>query len=340
MTASTAPLALGVESERLRRVVPWFGLAIAVVSIQIAVGAVPFPRSWETLVSGPIDQLESWVRGNRLSHPLFTGFFTPLSGLVASGLTLVADLLLWLPWFVLPASVFLVVARTRRYGMAAVAAVAALYPGVVGLWDVTMETLALMTIAVAVALIIGIPAGILGALRPGFDRAIRPILDAMQTIPAPVYFIPMILFFGIGKVPATIATVVYALPPVVRLTTLGVRRVDGQAVEASTVFGSTRRQTLFKVQLPLAMPTIMTGINQTIMMALGIVVLATLLGAGGLGQEVMDGLSQRRTGRTLAAGLAIVAVAMVLDRIGQSLAETDRTRHVSARVALLGVAGV
>ncbi|MGH8912538.1 MAG: ABC transporter permease, partial [Acidimicrobiia bacterium] len=244
------------------------------------------------------------------------------------------------PWIVLPLTVFLVVARTRRYGRAVVAAAAAIYPGLVGLWEVTMETLALMSIAVAAAILLGIPLGVLAAFRPAFERALRPVLDGMQTIPAPVYFIPMVLFFGIGKVPATIATLVYALPPVVRLTTLGLRRVDAQAVEASQVFGSTPRQTLFKVQFPLALPSIMTGINQTIMMALGIVVLATLLGAGGLGQEVMDGLSQRRTGRTLAAGLAIVAVAMVLDRVGSSLADADRTRHVSTRTALIGAGAV
>lgn len=340
MTASTAPLAIGVEGERLRRLLPWLGLAVGIIVLQVSVGAEPFPRLWDTLISGPIDEFENWVRANRLSHPAFTGFFTPMSQLISSGLRGVTAFLRWLPWFVIPLGVFLVVGRTRRYGRATVAAIATLYPGLVGLWDVTMETLALMSIAVAVALVIGLPMGVLGALRPGFDRAIRPVLDAMQTIPAPVYFIPMVLFFGIREVPATIATVVYALPPVVRLTTLGIRHVEAQAVEASRVFGSTPRQTLFKVQLPLAMPTIMTGINQTIMMALGIVVLATLLGAGGLGQEVMNGLSQRRTGRALAAGLAIVAVAMVLDRMGSSLAESDRTRHVSGRATIAGAVGL
>jgi glycine betaine/proline transport system permease protein len=340
VTASTAPLAIGVEGERLRRLLPWLGLAVGIIVLQVSVGAEPFPRLWDTLISGPIDEFENWVRANRLSHPAFTGFFTPMSQLISSGLRGVTAFLRWLPWFVIPLGVFLVVGRTRRYGRATVAAIATLYPGLVGLWDVTMETLALMSIAVAVALVIGLPMGVLGALRPGFDRAIRPVLDAMQTIPAPVYFIPMVLFFGIREVPATIATVVYALPPVVRLTTLGIRHVEAQAVEASRVFGSTPRQTLFKVQLPLAMPTIMTGINQTIMMALGIVVLATLLGAGGLGQEVMNGLSQRRTGRALAAGLAIVAVAMVLDRMGSSLAESDRTRHVSGRATIAGAVGL
>jgi glycine betaine/proline transport system permease protein len=179
---------------------------------------------------------------------------------------------------------------------------------------------------------------VLAAFRFRFEQALRPLLDAMQTIPAPVYFIPMLLFFGVGKVPATIATVIYALPPVVRLTALGINKVPVAAVEAARVFGSTNRQTLIKVQAPMALPTIMTGVNQTIMMALGIVVLATLLAAGGLGQEVMDTLRLRRPGRGVAAGLAIVAVAMVLDRVSRSLAERDRTKQIDKRLALAGLA--
>ncbi len=154
-----------------------------------------------------------------------------------------------------------------------------------------------MTIAVVIALAIGIPLGVWAARSARVDRAIKPVLDAMQTIPAPVYFIPMVLLFGIRRVPATIATVIYSLPPAVRLTTLGIQGVPRPSVEAAEMYGSTGRQTLFKVQLPMAMPFIMTGVNQTIMMALGIVVLATLLGAGGLGQEVLQALNQRRTGR-------------------------------------------
>ena len=254
-------------------------------------------------------------------------------------LAAVEDFLLWLPWFVLPILVFVVVARNGKWKVGLVAAAAMTYPGLVGLWEVTIETLALMAIAVLISVAIGVPLGVWAALRPRVESVLRPILDAMQTVPAPVYFIPMLLFFGIGRVPATIATVIYALPPAVRLTTLGITRVPKPAVEASEMFGSTKRQTLFKVQLPMAMPTIMTGVNQTIMMALGIVVLATLLGAGGLGQEVMDGLSKRRTGRGLAAGLAIVAVAMVLDRIGRSVAESDRTKKVGGRWILGALGG-
>ncbi len=328
------------EADTVRKAIPWVVLVAGVLTLQLGFGGLAFPRSWDTLISGPIDDFQSWARANRGTHPLFTGFFTPISRTVEWALSSVSGLLRSLPWFVIPATVFLVVARTRRFGQAVVAALISVYPGMVGLWVVTMETLALMSIAVAIALMIGIPLGVLGALRPRFAAGIRPVLDAMQTIPAPVYFIPMVLFFGIRRVPATIATVVYALPPVVRLTTLGIRRVDSQAVEAARVFGSTPRQTLFKVQLPLALPTILTGVNQTIMMALGIVVLATLLGAGGLGQEVMGALNQRRTGRGLAAGLAIVAVAMVLDRVGKSFADTDRSRHVPGRWLGVGALAV
>lgn len=345
MTASTVSLDMVTAGERVRRAAPWVLLVAGVVFLQLGAAGTSFPRAWDTLISDPVDAFQAWVRSNRRSHPLFTGFFTPLSGAINWSLEAVADFLKWLPWYVIPVTVFWVVARTRRYGRATVALVAALYPGLVGLWEVTMETLALMSIAVFISLLIGIPLGVVAAFRPRFNEVIRPLLDAMQTIPAPIYFIPMVLFFGIGKVPATIATVIYALPPAVRLTTLGIRRVDPQAVEAARVFGSTRAQTLGKVQAPLALPTIMTGVNQTIMMALGIVVLATLLGAGGLGQTVMDGLQQRRTGRALAAGLAIVAVAMVLDRVGASLADPDRATHLpwprfAFGISLVAVAAV
>jgi len=326
---------------RSRSFIGWLSLLGGVVGLQVAFArADAFPALWDTAISGPIDEFQAWARANRRTHPLFTNFFQPITTAVDWALTAVEDFLLWLPWFVLPILVFVVVARNGKWKTGLVAAAAMTYPGLVGLWDVTIETLALMTIAVLISVAIGVPLGVLAALRPRVESILRPILDAMQTVPAPVYFIPMLLFFGIGRVPAAIATVIYALPPAVRLTTLGIRRVPMPAVEASEMFGSTKRQSLFKVQLPMATPTIMTGVNQTIMMALGIVVLATLLGAGGLGQEVMDGLSKRRTGRGLAAGLAIVAVAMVLDRVGRSVAEGDRTKRV-ARPWLLGaVAGL
>jgi glycine betaine/proline transport system permease protein len=332
-------VALATEDTRRSRVGWWWLALIAgVVLIQLLVRTAEAPAVWDTLVSGPVDQFATWARENRQVHPIFTGFFIPFSAAVQWGLATVESFLLWLPWFVLPVAVFLVIFRTGDWKMATVATVAMIYPGLVGLWETTMETLSLMTIAVLIALAIGIPLGVLAARKPSVERLIRPVLDAMQTIPAPVYFIPVVLFFGIRQVPATIATVIYSLPPAVRLTTLGIQGVPNQSVEASEMFGSTPRQTLFKVQLPMAMPSIMTGINQTIMMALGIVVLATLLGAGGLGQEVLQALTQRRTGRGLAVGLAIVAVAMVLDRVGRSIAFADRTRPASRSYVITSIA--
>ncbi len=332
---SAATVSAGSSVTFNRRWIPWIVLAAAVAVLQLAFSSVSsFPAELDTTMSDPLDRFARWSQQNRRSHWLFTSIFNPITDAVGWGLDSIESVLLWVPWFVLPIAVFLFVARTRRWGQATVAAIAMTYPGLVGLWDVTIETLALMTMAVFISVLIGVPLGVLGALRPRAEKVMRPVLDAMQTVPAPVYFVPMALFFGIGAVPATLATVVYALPPVVRLTTLGIREVPPQAVEASTMFGGSTAQTLRKVRLPMAMPTILTGVAQTIMMALGIVVLATLLGAGGLGQEVMDTLSQRRTGRGIAAGLAVVAVAMVLERLGRAAASADRANAPSRRVVL------
>ena len=336
-----APPSVGLGVRRLsRNAVAWIVLGGGVLGLQTLFAGRPFSAIWDNLISAPIDQFETWARSNRRTNPLFTVFFQPITDAVDWGLSAFEESLLWLPWFVLPVAVFAIVARNGNWRSGLVAGLAMLYPGLVGLWEPTIETLALMAVAVVISVLVGVPLGVIAAFRPRFEQAIRPLLDAMQTIPAPVYFIPMLLFFGVGKVPAAIATVIYALPPVVRLTALGINHVPVAAVEASTVFGSTRGQTLFKVQTPIAMPTIMTGVNQTIMMALGIVVLATLLGAGGLGQEVMDTLRLRRPGRGLAAGLAIVAVAIVLDRIGRSLAERDRTKKIDQRWVWWGLAGL
>ncbi|MEX2622152.1 MAG: ABC transporter permease subunit [Acidimicrobiia bacterium] len=321
-----------------RAVISWLVLGVGVIGLQLLFSGRAFPAIGDTVISGPIDQFEAWARANRQTHLIFTGFFQPVTASVDWGLTAIEQFLLWLPWFVLPIAVFAIIARNGNWRSGLIAGLAMVYPGLVGLWEPTIETLALMGVSVMIAVGIGVPLGVLAALRFRFEQALRPFLDAMQTIPAPVYFIPMLLFFGVGKVPAAIATVIYSLPPVVRLTALGINKVPVAAVEAARVFGSTNRQTLIKVQAPMALPTIMTGVNQTIMMALGIVVLATLLAAGGLGQEVMDTLRLRRPGRGVAAGLAIVAVAIVLDRVSRSLAEGDRTKQIDKRWILGGLA--
>jgi glycine betaine/proline transport system permease protein len=197
--------------------------------------------------------------------------------------------------------------------------------GTLGLWALSMETLALIATAVLISILLGVPTGILSAGSDRVDRIVRPVLDVMQTMPAFVYLIPALMFFGIGKVPGVIATVIFAVPPAVRLTNLGIRQVPKDLVEAAHTFGSTSFQLLIKVQLPLALPSIMAGINQTIMLSLSMVVLAAMIAAGGLGREVIMALGQVDIGRGFVAGAAIVLVAMILDRITQSLARKRQT---------------
>lgn len=301
-------------------------------------GAKTFPAAWDTVISDPLEGLARWAQTNRRQHPLFTVVFVPLTSGLSAALGLVENLLHAAPWFSLPLGLgWLVWWRTRHPRRALATVLIMTYPGVVGLWDQTMSTLALMTVAVVVCVFIGIPLGVLAAFRPGFEALIRPALDAMQTIPAPIYFLPVLLFFGIGPVAGAFATVIYALPPLIRLTSLGVRQVPPASVEASSTYGASRRQTLLKVQLPMALNTIMTGIGQTINMALGIVVLAALLAAGGLGQAILEALRQRATGRGLASGLAIVAVGLALDRAARAMAQTDPARWLPRRTSLLAL---
>ncbi|MBD3401742.1 ABC transporter permease subunit [candidate division GN15 bacterium] len=192
-----------------------------------------------------------------------------------------------------------------------------------GLWAEGMATLALVISSTLVALIIGIPVGIWVSRSALADKIVRPILDFMQTMPAFVYLIPAVFFFSLGKVPGMVATVIFAMPPAVRLTSLGIRQVQKEVVEAAHSFGATPKQVLFKVQLPLALPTILAGINQTIMLALSMVVIAAMIGAGGLGQTVLKGLTQLKTGLGFEGGFAIVILAIILDRITQALGSAN-----------------
>ncbi|OPL07514.1 MAG: glycine/betaine ABC transporter [delta proteobacterium ML8_F1] len=187
------------------------------------------------------------------------------------------------------------------------------------LWDKTMESLALVFTATVIALVIGIPMGIWMARKDRVDRTMRPVLDFMQTMPAFVYLIPAVIFFDLGKVPGAFSTIIFAMPPVVRLTNLGIRQVPKEVVEASKSFGSTSKQLLLKVQLPLATPTILAGVNQTIMLALSMVVISAMIGARGLGEEVLKGVTQMQIGKGFEGGIAVVILAMILDRITQAL---------------------
>jgi ABC-type proline/glycine betaine transport system permease subunit len=198
--------------------------------------------------------------------------------------------------------------------------------GGLGMWEHTMDTLSQVVVAVALAVLIGIPLGVWSALSDLAERILRPALDFLQTIPPFVYLVPVIMLFSIGRIPGIIASVLYALPPIVRLTNLGIRQVEKTSVEVANAFGSTGWQKLYKVQFPLALPTIMLGVNQTIMMVLAMVIIAGLVGGGGLGFEVVAGLSQNELGRGVESGLAIVLMAIILDRITQSFAELHAKR--------------
>ncbi|MGI9433558.1 MAG: ABC transporter permease [Geminicoccaceae bacterium] len=234
-------------------------------------------------------------------------------------LTAIENFLLWLPWYV----VLLIImgmgfAATRSWKIAAGLGVMTFLLGFFGLWEPGMKTIALMLTATLLAVIIGIPLGIWMSRSDPVERITLPVLDIMQTMPIFVYLIPFVMLFGPGKIPALLATIVFAVPPVIRLTNLGIRQVDREVVEAFTAFGATRRQLLFGVQIPLALPTIMAGINQTTMMALSMVVIASMIGAGGLGYQVLQGIQRLEISRGLLAGLAIVFLAIIFDRIAQA----------------------
>lgn len=187
------------------------------------------------------------------------------------------------------------------------------------LWDHSMETLALVIVSTIVSLVIGIPIGIIASHSDRFNQVIRIFLDFMQTMPSFVYLIPAVIFFGLGNVPGVIATVVFAMPPTIRLTNLGIRQIPKELIEVSDAFGATMAQKLIKVELPVALPTIMAGVNQCIMLALSMTVIASMIGAGGLGYQVLYGIQRVDIGSGFEAGLAIVIIAIILDRLSQNL---------------------
>ncbi|WP_068297860.1 proline/glycine betaine ABC transporter permease [Pararhodobacter sp. CCB-MM2] len=193
-------------------------------------------------------------------------------------------------------------------------------------WGLAMTTLAIVVAAVIVCFLIGLPLGTLAGKSDRFEAVLRPLLDLMQTIPAFVYLVPVVMLIGIGNVAGVIVTVIFALPPLVRLTSLGIRGVNPSVVEAARAFGASPKQVLFKVELPLAMPTIMAGVNQTIMMALSMVVIASMISVGGLGNEVLRAMGRLDAGKAIVGGLGIVILAIVLDRITQGIGQSGRAR--------------
>ncbi|NDJ54929.1 MAG: ABC transporter permease subunit [Chloroflexi bacterium] len=233
------------------------------------------------------------------------------------------DFLIWLPWWVVLLAIVGFALWRTDWKIAALSGVSMLLIRFLEpeYWELTMTTLGMIITAVVFSVIVGVPLGIWAALDERVNVILRPILDAMQTIHPFVYLVPTVILLGPFKVPGTIVTIIFALPPIVRLTNLGIRQVPEQTVEAAKAFGSSQRQTLFKVQLPLALPTIMAGLNQTLMLSLSMVVIAALIAAGGIGQEILRSVGRVDVGRAVEAGLVVLLLAIVLDRLSQSLAE-------------------
>ncbi|ACN16867.1 ProW [Desulforapulum autotrophicum HRM2] len=253
--------------------------------------------------------------------------FEILGNWILVGLMALEKFFVWLPWPVLIIIVFLLGWRlVGRLRDGLLLATLLFLVGCFGYWDLAMMTLALIMASVSVSLVIGIPTGILMAASDRFSKVLKPILDGMQTMPSFVYLIPAMMLFGLGKVPALFATIIYAVPPVIRLTNVGIREVDPSIVEAAHAFGADPWKVLTSVELPLARPSIMVGINQTTMMALSMVVIASMIGARGLGLEVLLAINRIEIGRGVKAGMAIVFLAIIVDRITAAMAAERRMR--------------
>lgn len=247
--------------------------------------------------------------------------FRVISLTVEAMLGAVENALLALPTPVMAAGIVMIVLWRQGGRLALLAAACLAVAGLSGLWAATMQTVALVTTSVVIAVAIAFPMGIMAARRPLLERMLRPALDLMQTVPPWVYLIPAVMLFSLGKVPALLATVIYGIPPMLRITTLAFRQVPRELVELGAASGATPFQTLLKIEIPSARKTLLLGLNQCILLSLAMVVLAGLVGAGGLGAEVTRGLTRMEMGLGLRSGLAIVAVAIFLDRITRKALE-------------------
>lgn len=264
-----------------------------------------------------VEKAVDWMTVN------WAGFFGAIKWILLWVVTRFEDLFTFIPFYVMILILAVLAWKLAGRGTAVFTVVGLLVVVSIGLWQETMETLALVVTSTMIALLIGIPLGIWMARSETANRVIRPILDFMQTMPAFVYLIPAVYFFDLGMVPGAVATVIFAMPPAVRLTNLGIRQVPGDVIEAARSFGCTGNQMLFKVQIPLAMPTILAGLNQTIMLALSMVVISSMIGAEGLGITVLQGITQLKVGEGFEGGLSVVILAMVLDRITQGFGRKD-----------------
>jgi glycine betaine/proline transport system permease protein len=263
-----------------------------------------------------IDAAMSWL----LKH--LDGFFDAIGWVILKVMIGFEFVFTFIPWFIFIPLIFLAGWRMMKSLTAGITLAVMLFLiGTFGYWDLAMKTLSLVSASVLFSLLIGIPTGIAMAQSDRSESFIKPMLDMMQTMPSFVYLIPALMFFGLGRVPAVIATIIYAVPPVIRLTNVGIRTVDPEAVEAAKAFGAKRKQVLWDVQLPLAKPSNRVGINQTTMMALAMVVIGSMIGAKGLGMEVLLSINRIEVGRGFEAGISIVFMAIIIDRLTHSISQ-------------------
>ena len=248
-----------------------------------------------------------------------------IASYVKEGYFMFEDFLIDSPWVFIAALLVLPSLAFGGIRLAIFMLLGTLYWGMVGLWESAMETLALMGLSVVLSVLVGVILGVFCALSDRFERGMKPVLDTMQVMPAFVYLIPAMFFFGIGGAPAILATMIYSMPPIIRLTNLGIRQVPDQTIESATSFGSSKSQILFKVQIPLALPSIMMGVNQTIMMALALVVLATFIGAQGLGSEIWVAIRKLDVGAAMEGGLCVLLMAIMFDRFSKAFSKESVT---------------
>ena len=281
-------------------------------------GSVTLTKTYRDVTSEAINDAVKWV--TREGNWLFGGLKTAIT----YALLYIETGLEWLPWPAVVLGLALLSFAVGRWPLTVFTSLALLFAGFMGLWGNMMDTIALMLVAVLLSVGVGFPLGVLAARNRMIDSFMRPVLDGMQTMPSFVYLLPGILFFGLGKPAGIFATIIYAVPPVIRLTNLGIRQVSPETVEAARSFGASPLQLLLKVQVPMALPTIMAGINQTTMMALAMVTIASLVAAGGLGDNVLRALQKNDSGTGAIAGLTIVFLAIIIDRLTQAAARRQQ----------------
>jgi len=279
-----------------------------------------FPDFLSFEISGPIDAAVDWMLKN------WDGFFKVISVIILGMFNGVEAALNIIPWWLFIIGLFIAGWRLYNVKTGVILSLMLTAIGMFGLWDLMVYTLVIVIISVIVSILIGLPAGIFMAKSEHAKSIMMPILDAMQTMPSFVYLLPAVMFFGFGRVPAIIATTTYAIAPLIRLTYLGISTVNKEVIEAGKSFGSTSKQMLFKIEFPQSLSSIMTGVNQTTMMAMAMVVISSMIGAEGIGEQVLISIRRLQVGKGFQAGLAIVFLAIILDRVLQGSAKKLRER--------------